>query len=246
MAPGCRRRAPRRRAHWAGRRCFADAVAVVEDDDGRARINEDLDERRAVLHRVLDGLAEKGGGVHAGVDRVRHEAHVRRRHDAAPLEDAVRVDAAALDHRAPVGPALLVGADPRERRLRAEPAAVLVLEREVGVARPLLRELLDVGPRRLRVDAEAPAWTAVGAGVVGRSIWYSLSMSSSESRPSGRATWLLSFFECFLAARLRPPASFSGVLAARVQRGTESTRKRCVSRRGRAWSRPRPRCYRAS
>ena len=144
-----------------------DAVAVVEDDDApRLRLNENLDERRAVLHRVLDGLAEQRRRVHARVDRVRHEAHVCRRHDAAPLEDAVRVDAAALDHRAPVGPALLVGADPRERRLRAEPAAVLVLEREVGVARPLLRELLYLRPRRVRFDFEALGLDYAVGGVV--------------------------------------------------------------------------------
>mmetsp|Transcript_5222 Transcript_5222/g.15145 ORF Transcript_5222/g.15145 Transcript_5222/m.15145 type:complete len:519 (-) Transcript_5222:462-2018(-) len=144
------------------------SIAVVEDDDAPRRgVDENLDERRAVLHRVLYTFTEQRRRVHAGVDRVRHEAHVRRRHDAAPLEDAVRVDAAALHHRAPVGPALLVGADPRERRLRAEPAAVLVLEREVGVARPLLRELLDVGPRRLCIDAEALGLDFAVGGVGG-------------------------------------------------------------------------------
>ena len=185
-----------------------DAVAVVEDDDApRLRINENLDERRAVLHRVLDGLAEQRRRVHARVDRVRHEAHVRRRHDAAPLEDAVRVDAAALDHRAPVGPALLVGADPRERRLRAEAAAVLVLEREVGVARPLLRELLDVRPRRLCIDAEALGLDFAVGGVGGvveeldlvLLVHVLVAVGVAAGRGSTHGCCCL-FFECFLAA----------------------------------------------
>ena len=44
---------------------------------------------------------------------------------------------------------------------------VLVLEREVGVARPLLRELLYVGPRRLCIDAEALGLDLAVGGVGG-------------------------------------------------------------------------------